>query len=98
MERKQWNALKKGIAQHGIDFRIHDACCVGCADLPSDWDENAPAIYTIKKAFKPLSGGWLYHSNIADTDATNKLVDLFHELDIDYRWDQTDNTAIRIQA
>ncbi len=98
MERKQWNALKKGIAQLGIDFRIHDACCVGCAELPSDWDENAPAIYTIKKAFKPLGGGWLFHSNIGDTELSQKLVNLFNELDIYYRWDKTDDKSIQIEA
>lgn len=98
MERKQWNALKKGLAQLGIDFRIHDACCVGCADVPEDHDPNAPAIYTIKKAFKPLGGGWLYHANIADSELNDKLVGLFNELDIDYRWDRTDNNAIRIPA
>lgn len=95
--RGQWNAIKKGIAELGIDFKIHDACCIGCIE-DDTVAHDQPAIQTLKKCYAPLTGGFLYHQNIAGTELAEKLVDLFEANGAWLNWDRSDEKAMFAEA
>jgi len=95
--RAQWSAVKEGLKSLGIDFRVQDTCCVGC--ITDTAPEGVPALYTLKKCFKPLTGGWLYHDNIAvDSELTSRLADLLTTNGYSLEWDRSQDKAIHIEG
>jgi len=93
--RSGWSNVKQGLKTLNIDFMVEDTCCVGCMTYTGH--EGEPSLYTLARMFKPLTGGFLYHQNIANnSELAQQLVELFEGNGYEVDWNLSESHFIHV--
>lgn len=95
-EANDWKGAVKAIRKAGIRVKTSiNACCPGCIDNEKEGlVDDQPLIFSLRSRFDSLSGGVLYHQNVAGTELADKVYDILFDYRLIYQWDKSGGQAI----